>query len=80
MLGSTFCVKKMSNLKNKVPFRNLLLVRTYYKNAAYICSECNAKFKPKFWGILFRRAHAENKKAHVHLMRAQRMCVEAGAG
>ena len=57
----------------------ILLVRTYYINSAYICAECNAKFKPKFWEFFFAGHTPKTRKLTCTECGHKGWCVETGA-
>lgn len=40
----------------------ILLLRMYYKNTAYICAECNKKFKPKLSEFIFSKHTPKTRK------------------
>ena len=40
----------------------ILIVKMYYKNTAYICPECNFKFKPKFRDFMFSKHTPKTRK------------------
>jgi DNA-binding transcriptional MerR regulator/DNA-directed RNA polymerase subunit RPC12/RpoP len=45
-----------------VIFLGCLLTGLYYKKSAYICPECNAKFRPKFWNFVFAKHTPKTRK------------------
>ena len=57
----------------------VLLVRAYYKNAAYICAECNAKFRPKFWEFFFAGHTPRTRKLTCTECGHKGWCVETAA-
>jgi DNA-directed RNA polymerase subunit RPC12/RpoP len=40
----------------------IILVRMYYRNTAYICPECGAKFRPAFGNFMFARHTRKTRK------------------
>lgn len=57
----------------------VLLVRAYYKNAAYICADCNAKFKPGFWEFMWAGHTPKTRKLTCTQCGHKGWCVETAA-
>ncbi len=53
-----------------------LLVRLYYRRAAYLCPECNAKFKPAMKQFFFAKHTAKTRKLTCTACGHQGWCVE----
>lgn len=53
-----------------------LLVTMYYKNTAYICPECNAKFKPAFKSFFFAKHTPKTRKLNCTNCGYVGFCVE----
>lgn len=53
-----------------------LLVNMYYQNTAYICPECNAKFKPRFKDFFFSRHTPKTRKLTCTQCGYQGWCIE----
>jgi DNA-directed RNA polymerase subunit RPC12/RpoP len=55
------------------------LVRMYYRNSAYICTECNGKFKPAFWNFMFAKHTRKTRKLRCTKCGYEGYCVETYA-
>lgn len=53
-----------------------LLVKSYYANTAYICSDCKAKFKPRFKEFFFSKHTPKTRKLTCTKCGYQDWCVE----
>lgn len=56
-----------------------LMVRMYYRNAAYICPECNAKFRPKMKNFMFSKHTPKTRKLRCPECGYKGYCIETGA-
>ena len=57
-----------------------LLTGLYYKKTAYLCPECSAKFKPRFWNFVFAKHTAKTRKLICTACGYNGYCVETYAG
>ncbi len=55
----------------------ILLINIYYKNARYICPECQSKFKPKFSEFLFANHTLKMRKLTCTKCRQKNWCIES---
>lgn len=55
----------------------ILLINIYYKNARYICPECQSKFKPKFSEFLFANHTPKMRKLTCTKCRQKNWCIES---
>lgn len=62
-----------------VIFIAYLLVRMYYKNTAYICPQCNVKFKPKISDFIFSKHTPKTRKLTCTNCGCRGYCVETYA-
>ena len=56
-----------------------LLVRMYYRGSAYICPQCNRKFRPRLRNFFFSRHTPKTRKLSCTLCDYQGWCVETYA-
>ena len=56
-----------------------ILIRMYYRNAAYICANCGAHFKPTVWKFIFSAHTPKTRKLTCPACKATGYCVEIGA-
>ncbi len=55
------------------------LIVMYYHNAAYLCPECGAKFKPGFWNFTFARHTPKTRKLRCTNCGHDGYCIETYA-
>jgi len=56
-----------------------LMIRIYYRNAAYICPDCNAKFKPRLKNFIFSKHTPKTRKLTCPECGYKGYCIETGA-